>query len=125
MAGAAISEKDALALFVLRRRWLSALRDAGVVSIGQLQALSASELLGIAGIGVKSVGNVSVVLAQRGATLRPEDPVELLALARPVSVRDGELLRMRASGAGIADLSRRFEISAARVRQLLERDGRV
>jgi DNA-binding CsgD family transcriptional regulator len=68
---------------------------------------------------------VSVVLAQRGATLRPEDPVELLALARPVSVRDGELLRMRASGAGIAELSRRFEISAARVRQLLERDGRV
>jgi len=123
VAGATRPENEALTLFVFRRRWLSALRNAGVASVGQLQALSERELLGIAGMGIKSVADLSAVLRERGATLRPEDPVERLALKRPVSARDGELLRMRASGAGIAELSRRFEISPERVRQLLERDG--
>jgi DNA-directed RNA polymerase specialized sigma subunit len=58
-------------------------------------------------------------------TLRPDDPIELLALprARPISERDQELIRMRQRGTTFAEIARRFRISTTRVAQILERDG--
>jgi DNA-directed RNA polymerase sigma subunit (sigma70/sigma32) len=70
-----------------------------------------------------SVADISVVLGD--ATLRSDDPIELLALprARPISERDRGLIRMRQEGATLAQVARRFGISKTRVEQILERDG--
>jgi DNA-directed RNA polymerase specialized sigma24 family protein len=117
------ADEEAFARSVLRRRWLNAVDRAGVVTVAELRAFSEEQLREIPNLGPMSVADISVALGD--ATLRCDDPIELLALprARPISERDRELIRMRQQGATLAQVARRFGISKTRVEQILERDG--
>ena len=44
-------------------------------------------------------------------------------MARPISGRDREIVRMRQSGETLAAIARRLGISRTRVEQILEREG--
>jgi len=117
------ADEEAFARSVFRQRWLNALGRMGVVTVGQIRAMSEDELRKVPNIGPKTVADVSAALAD--PTLRSKDPLERLGLpqARVISERDRELVRMRQSGARIAEIARRFGISSERVRQILDRDG--
>jgi len=117
------ADQEAFARSVLRRRWLSALGRSGVRTVGELRAMSEEQVRRIPNFGPKTIADISTALADR--TLRPDDPLERLALAtaQAMSERDGELVRMRQSGATLAAIARRFGISRARVVQIVERDG--
>jgi RNA polymerase sigma factor (sigma-70 family) len=117
------ADEEAFARSMLRRRWLNAVRRAGVMTVAQLRAFSEERLREIPNLGPVSVADISAVLAD--PTLRSDDSIELLALpaARPISERDRELIRMRQQGATFAQIARRFRISRTRVEQILERDG--
>jgi DNA-directed RNA polymerase specialized sigma subunit len=117
------ADEEAFARSVLRRRWLNAMDRAGVVTVAELRALSEEQLREIPNLGPMAVADISVALGD--ATLRSDDPIELLSLpqARPISERDRELIRMRQQGATLAQVARRFGISKTRVEQILERDG--
>jgi DNA-binding NarL/FixJ family response regulator len=117
------ADEEASARSVLRRRWLNQLERMGVATVGQLRAMSDVQLRRIPNVGPESVADIWT--ARTDPTLRPDDPIELLALppARPISERDQELIRMRQRGVTIAEIARRFRISTTRVAQILERDG--
>jgi DNA-directed RNA polymerase specialized sigma24 family protein len=117
------ADEEAFARSVLRRRWLNAVDRVGVVTVAELRALSEEQLSEIPNLGPLSVADISVALGD--ATLRSDDPIELLALpqARPISERDQGLIRMRQEGTTLAQVARRFGISKTRVEQILERDG--
>lgn len=117
------ADEEAFARSVLRRRWLNAVRRAGVVTVAQLRAFSEEQLREIPNLGPTSVADISAALGD--PALRSDDSIEVLALAqaRPISERDEELIRMRQQGATLAQLARRFGISKTRVEQILERDG--
>ena len=121
--GVTKADEEAIARSVLRRRWLNAVRRAGVVTVAQLRGLSEERLREIPNLGPRSVADISAALAD--PTLHSDDPIDLVALprARPISERDQELIRMRQQGATLAQLARRFRISKTRVEQILERDG--
>ncbi len=92
------ADEEAFARSVLRRRWLNALRRDGVVTVGQLRALSERQLLEIPQVGPTRVADI--VASLKDPSLRSEDSVELLGLprARVISERDQELAWMRHSG---------------------------
>ena len=117
------ADEEASVRSVLRRRWLNQLERVGVANVEQLRAMSEVQLRRIPNVGAKSVADIWAAL--RDPTLRPDDPIELLALppARPISERDQEVIRMRQRGATAAQVARRFRISTTRVAQILERDG--
>ena len=117
------ADEEAFARSVFRQRWLNALGRMGVVTVGQVRAMSEDELRGIPNVGPKTVADISAALADR--TLRSDDPLECLGLptVRVVSERDRELVWMRQRDASIRVIARRFGISSVRVRQILERDG--
>jgi DNA-binding CsgD family transcriptional regulator len=117
------ADEDAFARSMLRRRWLNELERSGVFVVGQLRAMSEQQLREIPNVGPRSVADIASALMDR--SLRPEDPIELLALptAPAISERDQELIRMRQQGATLAQIARRFGISRGRVAQILERDG--
>ena len=81
------------------------------------------QLREIPNVGPKALADISAALADRA--LRPDDGIELLGLpaAGVICERDRELVRMSQRGATFAAITRRFGISSARVRQILERDG--
>jgi DNA-directed RNA polymerase sigma subunit (sigma70/sigma32) len=85
--------------------------------------MSEGRLLEIPQVGPKAVADISEAL--RDPRVGSDDSIELLGAlaARVVSERDGELVRMRQSGASIRVIARRFGISPERVRQILDRDG--
>ena len=95
----------------------------GVATIGQLRAMSEVQLPRIPNVGPKSVADIRA--ARTNPTLRPDEPIEMLALppARPISERDQQLIRMRQQGATLAHIARRFGISTTRVAEILARDG--
>ena len=109
------ADEEASARSVLRRRALSQLERMGVATVGQLRAMSEVELRRIPNVGPKSVADIWAALGD--PALRPDDPIELLALprARPISERDQELILMRQRGATLARIARRFRISTTRV----------
>jgi DNA-binding CsgD family transcriptional regulator len=117
------ADEEAFARSMLRRRWLNQLERSGVFVVGQLRAMSEQQLREIPNVGPESIADIASALMDR--SLRPEDPIALLALpqARPISERDQELIRMRQQGATLAQIARRFGISRGRVAQILERDG--
>jgi DNA-directed RNA polymerase specialized sigma subunit len=116
------ADREAFARSVFRRRWLSGLGRSGVRTVGELRAMSEEQVRRIPNFGPKTIADISAALADR--TLRPDDPLERLALptARAISERDRELVRMRQSGTTLAAIARRFGITRARVVQILERD---
>lgn len=116
-------EGVAFARSVFRRRWLNALQRMGVSTVGEVRALSERRLLEIPQVGPRAVADISEAL--RDPRVCSDDSIELLGSlqARVVSERDRELVRMRQSGASIRVIARRFGISPARVRQILDRDG--
>ena len=118
------ADEEAFARFMLRRRWLNVVQRQGVVTVAQLRALSEEQLREIPNLGPLSIADISAAVSDRGA-LRPDDPIEMLALpaARPIRERDEELIRMRQQGATLAQLGRRFGISRGRVEQILDREG--
>jgi DNA-binding CsgD family transcriptional regulator len=85
--------------------------------------MSQQQLREIPNVGPESIADIASALMDR--SLRPEDPIALLALptAPAISERDQELIRMRQQGATLAQIARRFGISRGRVAQILERDG--
>jgi DNA-binding CsgD family transcriptional regulator len=117
------ADEEAFARSMLRRRWLNQLERSGVFVVGQLRAMSEQQLREIPNVGPESVADIASALMDR--SLRPEDPIALLALptAPAISERDQELIRMRQQGATLAQIARRFGISRGRVAQILERDG--
>jgi hypothetical protein len=117
------ADGEASARSVLRRRWLNQLQRIGVATVDQLRAMSEVQLRRIPNVGAKSVADIWAALTD--PTLRPDDPIELLALprARPISERDQELVRMRQRGATLAEIARWFGISTTGVAEILARDG--
>jgi DNA-binding NarL/FixJ family response regulator len=111
--------QPSLNIFVLRIRSLTALRRAGITTVGQARSLSELDLLGVTNVGLKSAADLHRALAER--SLGPEDPLSCLALPRTLSDRDEAIVRMHASGAGLTAIARHAGISRTRVKQILER----
>jgi DNA-directed RNA polymerase alpha subunit len=89
------ADEEEFARFMLRRRWLNVVQPEGVVTVAQLRALSEDRLREIPNLGPLSIADISAAVSDRA--LRPDDPIEVLALpaARPIRERDEALIRMR------------------------------
>ncbi|MHB1834477.1 MAG: DNA-directed RNA polymerase subunit alpha C-terminal domain-containing protein, partial [Solirubrobacteraceae bacterium] len=85
-----MADEEAFARSMLRRRWLNQLERSGVFTVRQLRAMPEQQLREIPNVGPLSVADIASALTDR--SLRPEDPIELLALptARAISERDEE-----------------------------------
>lgn len=112
------SRQARLDTFALRVRTLAALRRLGIVTVGQVRSLSDQDLLEVTNIGAKSVSDLRQAAARN---LSDETPLSSLVSPRPLSDRDQAVVEMRATGAQLSAIARRFGISRSRVVQILER----
>jgi len=94
-----------------------------VKTVGQARAMSEDRLRRIPNVGPKTIADIFQALADRA--LRSEDPLWCLEvpMARPISGRDRDIVRMRQSGETLAAIARRLGISRTREEQILEREG--
>ncbi|MCS5683707.1 MAG: hypothetical protein NZ654_00490 [Acidimicrobiales bacterium] len=67
------TESDSISGLGLSARLESSIRGAGVASVDDLVALSAPEVLAMAGVGPKSFEELTTVLAGRNLALRTDD----------------------------------------------------
>jgi hypothetical protein len=123
MRALSIADQEASERSILRRRWLNAVHRTRIATVGDLRATPETRLLEIPMIGPKAVADIAQAL--RDPAVCATDPIEVLGLplARAISERDSELVRMRQQGAGVTVIAQRFGISRTRVHQILDRNG--